>query len=82
MDFWGVKWDASNSFVNKAKQQIGFETPWDAPVKLYETLASQSWKFRFTAVCEGDMWQSEGHANENSVFIDKEWDNEEDFDND
>ena len=81
MDFWGVKWDASNSFVNKEKRQIGFETPWGAPVKLYETLASQGWQFRFIADCEGDMWRSEGHADENGVFIDNE-EQEDDFSDD
>lgn len=58
--FWGVKWNASEVYVNLRKLEVSFDTPWTAPEQIINVLSKKypEIPFKVTSYFEG----FEGHV--------------------
>ena len=71
-DKWGVKWEAMNFAIREDLNSISFDTAWGEPIRVYEKLARDGWRFSFAACGECNEWIAEGHSENGKIVFDKE----------
>lgn len=67
---WGVKWNASDTYIDDEKCTIWFDTPWGTPEGIYEKIAKQNpdWNVRVRA-----DFEDPGHITGRIVNGELEW---------